>query len=227
MVYRSYRRRERVFNAHLPASTPGPSLAVACSRIALYSGNVIRNDGKEITDSEAIARIVAGDSGAFRLVVERYEPAVRRLATRYLHDDAQVQDAVQEVFLKVFTSLRRFDPARRFFPWIYGIAVNHLRTLARRSARRRATEGPINLPLPSKGETPEEISIRRSDERLVRRAVAALPASLRDAVILYYLEQLSIDDVASALGLGRENVKSRLHRSRARLREFLSGHATD
>lgn len=194
---------------------------------ALYWRTVRRDSAQDDQDSRAISACLAGDREAFRTIVESYEPVIRHLAERLLGDPVVAEDAVQDVFLKTYRSLDRFDRRRRFFPWLYGIAVNQIRTSGRRSHRRNMHEQPMELPVSDTRHQPEADALRAATEQAVRDAVSGLPAGIRKAVVLYYYEGLSVDEVAEALGLGRENIKSKLHRGRKKLRTILEPDATD
>lgn len=171
----------------------------------------------------AVAEVLRGESRAFAVVVRRYHALLYGLALSYLGSPEEAEDATQEVLLKVYGALSRFRLDRRFLPWLYTIAVNHLRSRQKRvvSLRaRRAGDDPDTLPAAAGPDLASEDTKER-----VREAVRSLPANLRDATTLYYLEGLDTAEVAEVLGLGLENVKSRLHRARARLRDLLASEA--
>ncbi len=175
----------------------------------------------------AIAEVLRGDRDAFRLVVDRYSRVVFRLSLSFLRDREAAEEAAQEIFLRAFRSLRRFNRDKPLLPWLYAIAVNHLRTAHRRMTGQRERTAGDSERLPAAPETdPQHIAVAEDDRRSVRRAVAALPPSLREPVILYYFEELSVEAISSILGIGAENVKSRLFRARRRLRQALRGAAT-
>jgi RNA polymerase sigma factor (sigma-70 family) len=168
----------------------------------------------------AVAEVLRGEAGAFRVVVDRYHALVFGLSLSYLGSPEEAEDATQEIFLKVYAGLPRFRLDKRFLPWLYTIAVNHLRSRQKRvlTLRARRAEGdPESLPAAPDPEVGAEEAKRR-----VREAVRALPAILRDVTTLYYLEGLDTAEVAEVLDVSVENAKSRLHRARARLRNLLA-----
>jgi RNA polymerase sigma-70 factor (ECF subfamily) len=87
-------------------------------------------------DSEAIRRLLVGDERAFDELVERYTAPIYSLSYRMLGSAEAAEDAVQDIFTKVYRNAARFDPRRRFFSWLYTIALNHLRS-QHRSRRRQ------------------------------------------------------------------------------------------
>lgn len=182
--------------------------------------------GRNDQDVAAVSRVLRGETEAYREIVTAYEPVIRRLAVKYLRRQEDAEDAVQEIFLKAYRSLRSFELSRRFLPWLYSVALNHLKTVYRRTRRiddREVAEDVTG----EASDDPEQAALDRAAQAELRAAVDRLPQSLRDVVVLYYLQEAPVEDVQEALGLGRENVKSRLHRARKRLREILQARATD
>ncbi len=180
-------------------------------------------------DLQAIAETLRGDRDAFRAIVERHGGLILRLARSFLRSREEAEEACQEIFFKAFRNLRSFRLERPFLPWLYSIALNHLRTRyvgnQRREARVvRTNAEKLNSALPH-GD-PSSVVEKEETRDELRRAVAALPRGLRDAVVLYYLEAMNISQVSAVLGIGTENVKSRLLRGRRRLREILGQDAT-
>jgi RNA polymerase sigma-70 factor (ECF subfamily) len=170
----------------------------------------------------AIAEVLRGQVDAFAVIVRTYQPLIYRLALSYLGGAEDAQDAAQEIFARVYRALDRYRLGSRFHPWLYTIALNELRTRRGRLQLARSRRAP--------GKDTEDLEDARQEDvtagdtrRRIREAVGALPRDLRDVVVLYYLEGMETAEVAEVLGLGRENVKSRLHRARGRLRSLLVG----
>jgi RNA polymerase sigma-70 factor (ECF subfamily) len=173
--------------------------------------------------------VLRGNASAFRGIVQRYKGLLFRLARSYLNDPEEAEDACQDIFLKAFRSLGSFSIDRRFLPWLYSIASNHLRTRVGRVKRlhEKTVHPPVEVIPADKSADPRESFIRQESLRDIRAAVAALPPPVRDVVHLYYFEGMNVEQVSSALGVGKENVKSRLLRGRKRIKEILSGPATE
>lgn len=192
------------------------------------------NEGKPIRNAEAddlltISEVLRGNTDAFRSVLERYHGLVFRLALSSLGNREEAEEASQEIFLKAFRSLSSFRIEKRFLPWLYSIASNHLKTRAVRI--RRVESGlvrDVQERVPTRPEDdPQAHALREQSLAEVKHAVAALPLPLREVVRLYYFEGMSAEQVGSLLGLGSENVKSRLLRARRKLKELLEKNATD
>jgi len=162
------------------------------------------------TDEELIAAVAAGDETALAALYRRYDRALHAFLARYT-GGRDVDDLVQETWLRIVRAAGRFDPARRFSTWLFQIALN----LARDWHRRPPAE-----PVPPEDTAalvgPDPIAAAQAGLD-VARLLAALPESQRAVVILRHFHDLGEDDVAAILGIPRGTVKSRLHHAMARL----------
>lgn len=187
------------------------------------------------SDAEAVARAREGDHEAFRVLVERYQGRVFRLAQRVLRDPEQARDAVQEAFLKVYGSLRRFEGRSSFYTWLYRLVLNLCLDMRRRDRSDRHVEwsearaddvlttGEIPTELPRDGGSASpEAAVGRSQLRT--RMVAAiqdLPDNARETLVLREVEGLSYAEIAQVLGIPKGTVMSRLHYARKRVQKEL------
>jgi RNA polymerase sigma-70 factor, ECF subfamily len=162
-------------------------------------------------DVDALARAAhGGDLDAFEGLVRRYQRRVYALAYQHLHDPDEAQDLAQEVFVRLFRNLERYDPGRPFEPWFWRLAANVAATYRRQRPARA-----IELPdIAAAGESSE-------DSLPLARALADLSDELRLPVLLHYYLDLPLEAIAGAMGISVSAVKSRLHRARALLRRLL------
>ncbi len=184
-------------------------------------------DAGEAPDLAAVGEVLRGNSDAFRLIVERYKKLLYRLSYSFLGNHEDAEESTQDILMRAFRYLPRFSLDKRFLPWLYGIAVNQLRTAyarnRRRESKRLAWESAPDEALPP---DPQELLETAQSRRGIRVAVASLPRTLREPMILHYFEELSVSAIAEALGIGEVNVKSRLLRGRRQLRRMLEDGAT-
>src|SRR5256885_4064167 len=151
-----------------------------------------------------------GDLDAFEGLVRRFQRRVYALAYQHLHDADEAQDLAQEVFVRLFRNLERYDPERPFEPWFWRLAAN----VAATYRRRRPASG-VEL-------TDVAAASTSRDEALpLARALADLNDDLRLPVLLHYYLDLPLEEIATAMGISLSAVKSRLHRARALLRRLL------
>jgi RNA polymerase sigma-70 factor (ECF subfamily) len=177
----------------------------------------------EYEDGLLVARVRDGDIDALGKLYERYKAKVYRTATAITHDERMAEDILQEVFLRVNRYADSFDNGQPFEPWLYRITVNLSYSWTNRAKRwvnffQDAIE---RLRAPSKRD-PERVAEAREQREFLKRAIDGLPDSHRVVVILYYLEGLSVSEVAYVLGVPEGTIKSRLYYAREKLRKAIA-----
>jgi RNA polymerase sigma-70 factor (ECF subfamily) len=176
-------------------------------------------------DRETAMRAAAGDGPAFRALVDAWRGRVLGFASRMTRDRALAEDLAQEVFLHLYQVLRRWDPGRPFAPWMRRVAANCIlnRLRGRRVDARSLDDAPGGAGLPADPRSPDPARAAEAadDARAVARRLEDLPEEWRAAVALRYGEGLSVAEVATALGVPENTVKTRLFRAREALRAAL------
>jgi RNA polymerase sigma-70 factor (ECF subfamily) len=186
-----------------------------------------------IADEAALlARLHEGDEAAFEETVRRYGPPLSAVLRRYLPDEHEAQDALQDTFLSAFKALPRFQAESTLGTWLHRIAVNA--ALMKLRTRRRHPERPIDELLPTflddghRAEPrgpwaprPDDVAVGRENVELVRRAIDRLPESYRTVLLLRDIDERTTEETAALLEMSVANVKTRLHRARQALRELL------
>ena len=167
-------------------------------------------------DARCVAGCLAGDSGQFEPLVKRYERVLFSVAYRMTGDYEDARDATQNAFVRAFVKLHQFDPAQRFFSWIYRIVVNECLN----QRRRPATES-LRL-VPPVTRDPGEGLDRERRRVALQQAIEALGPEQRDVIVLRHYGDCSYDEIAAALGLPVVTVKSRLYVARQRLADMLA-----
>jgi len=171
-------------------------------------------------DAADAARVLAGDVDAFAGIVQRWQGPLVNLAFRFCRDRSRAEDMAQEAFLRAYRSLASFRGESAFSTWLIALAVNLYRSRLRRHE-------PVVVGLDAvarvSGLPALELDLERSDRaRVVRSAVAGLPARYRDALLLFYFVDLDVAEAAGVLGVAVGTLKARLHRGRALLRRRLA-----
>ena len=188
---------------------------VTFSRPLAYNGCEVNPSDDE---QRAIAACLAGDREAFAPLVERHREAVFHLACRMCGDHATAEDLAQEAFVKAYTRLDRFDPtAGSFRNWVLGICANLARTHFRSRRRARALAERAAEHERMRIEDGQARAAEGPDPERIRQALETLPPGLRVAVVLKYMENLSVQEIAETLGIGESAVKMRLARGREQL----------
>ena len=176
-------------------------------------------------DAAAIDRALAGDSDAFAEIVSRYHRAVFSIAYRMTGSRAEAEDLCQDVFLRAYRSLDRFDRSLPFAPWLRRIAsnaaLNHLRHRAVARGAVSDAEG-AEQDVPDRAAGPEERASSGETAERLGRALALLPPNQRLAFTLKYVEGLTAEEIAEAMEAPRNTVKTWLLRAREALRKELA-----
>jgi RNA polymerase sigma-70 factor (ECF subfamily) len=155
-----------------------------------------------------------GDVSAFEQIMLRHERQVLRTALHLLGRMEDAQDAAQEVFLRVYKHLRRFDERRDFAPWLYRIAVNVCRDIARKRGREATLDESARA-------VQSADSAQAEQRRMLMRALQELPAKERAALVLRDLEGLTTAEVATILGSSESTVRSQISTARVKIRKFI------
>ena len=173
---------------------------------------------------EAVNRILQGETQKFRIIIDQYSDSIFRICRSYLKDHEEAEDAAQEIFLRVFKSLGTFRLDRNFRTWLFAIVFNSLKSRYRKIKLLPTPDAaidPVESVTSKSSLNPASIAADKERVLYAREAVSTLPASLRQVVILYYFEEMTVPEISEILGLGNENIKSKLHRSRKKLRQLL------
>ncbi|MGN6811638.1 MAG: sigma-70 family RNA polymerase sigma factor [Thermomicrobiales bacterium] len=169
-----------------------------------------------------IARARDGDQDAFREVVERYQAAVYNLAYRMLGNADEAEDAAQEIFVRVYRQLARYDPERKFSTWILAIATNYCIDQLR---RRRMQLVPLESIIPwarARESGPEGDAIDREARDELQELIRQLPEKYRAPLVLRYWQDLSCAEIAEVLQVPEGTVKTQIHRARKALGKLLA-----
>jgi RNA polymerase sigma-70 factor, ECF subfamily len=183
-------------------------------------------------ERELLAQLRAGDEDAFGMVVNQYGGRMLATARRFLNNEHDAQDAVQEAFTSAFRALNKFNGDAMLSTWLHRITINA--ALIQLRSRRRRGEHPIETLLPrfdQGGEwiddppawtdATETILERRDSREMVRRCIERLPEKYRSVLLLRDIEELDTDETARCLATSANTVKVRLHRARQALKTLI------
>lgn len=184
----------------------------------------------ELSDEQVVARVVAGETALFELLMRRYNQRVYRVARGILRDEAEAEDVMQDAYVRAYQNLARFEGRSKFSTWLVRIAVHE--SLARVQRRSRLLsieeepEGVGNMSvLVSNRPDPERSAANAQTSALLEAAIVALPESYRSVLMMRDIEEMSTAETAQCLDITEENVKTRLHRAHAMLRRDLFARA--
>ncbi|MEZ0171614.1 RNA polymerase sigma factor [Microvirga sp. TS319] len=189
-------------------------------------------DPGALDDSGLVRHALAGEGQAFRAIMQRHNRRLYRVARGILGNDTEAEDAVQEAYLQAFSHLRDFRGDARLSTWLTRIVINEALGRVRRrrdlvdlSLLDRMEDGQARVLMfsgPSNSTDPEDDAGRAQLRRMLERAVDGLPPDFRSVFMMREIEEMSIEETASQLGINPATVKTRLHRARLLLRRALA-----
>jgi RNA polymerase sigma-70 factor, ECF subfamily len=174
------------------------------------------------SDEQIVARILGGEIELFEIIVRRHSRQLYRVAISVLRNDCDAEDVVQDTYVSAYQHLKQFAGRANFITWLTRIAL--YRALARLRSRRR--EVPLDddqtrewLWLVHRGPSPEQNLSARETAKLLNSAIRALPENYRRVLVLRDIQEIDTAATARQLRISETNVKVRLHRARAMLRQ--------
>lgn len=163
-----------------------------------------------------------GDEQAFRELVERYQGAIFNLSYRMLGDAHEAEDAAQEIFVRVYRQLARYDASRKFSTWVLAVGTNFCIDQLR---KRRLRLVPLEQVVPwarAREASPEAQTLDREASDEMQGYLKRLNEKYRAVLILRYWEDLSCAEIGDVLGLPEGTVKTQLHRARKALERLMT-----
>ena len=184
-----------------------------------------------LSDEEVVARVLAGETGMFEVVMRRHNQRLYSVARAILRNDGEAEDVMQDAYVRAYEHLNQFAGRAKFSTWLTRIAVHEALARQRRGNRYQELEpmseregDPMDR-FASLTPNPEQQASNSEIRRLLEEAVDNLPDSYRTVFMLRDIEEMSTTDAADVLEITEENVKVRLHRARALLRKSLYARA--
>jgi RNA polymerase sigma-70 factor (ECF subfamily) len=186
--------------------------------------------GDRDADRLLVERVQAGDKQAFGLLVAKYQRRLGRLIGRMVRDPAEVEDLVQESFIRAYRALPNFRNDSAFYTWLYRIGVNTTKNWLVTNGRRALTVASVDSEdaeayedsdLLRNTDTPEHLLATKQIGETVNAAVAALPEDQRTALTLREIDGLSYEEISSVMDTPVGTVRSRIFRAREAVAEKL------
>lgn len=185
---------------------------------------------ESLEDAALVARTQEGNREAFSTLVVRYQDRVVNLVYRRLNDREAALDVAQEIFLKAYRGLDRFQGQSKFFTWLFRITMNETISARRKRGRhqpplsldRESADGSRMSDPPDTTFEPTSNLEREDDRAMVRRAIFELDDELGQVLVLRDIEGFSYQEIATILTVPLGSVKSRIHRARQTLKDRLT-----
>ena len=203
-----------------------------------FVGNLASAIGVTTEEAALVAELKAGSEDAFNILIAQYHQPLYSLVARSLTDPADAADITQEVFIKVFRSIRSFHGESSLRTWLYRIALHEASNQRRWWSRHKKQELAIDMPIDSAdpdedsrplistladaGGSPYDYAAQAELRRQVEDALHRLPEVFRTVVVLREIEGFAYEEIAEILNVNIGTIKSRLTRGRSALRELLA-----
>ncbi len=178
-----------------------------------------------LEDDKLVERAVAGDQGAYRSLMEKYETPLYYHLLKMVKDKEQVRDLVQEAFMKAFDNLESYNTNYAFSTWLYRITTNHTIDYLRKKKLQttsidepvKTKEGEMNIQLEDEHSETDRKIIRKQRSDIIHEAIEDLPEKYRVVIKLRHFEELSYDEISEQLDLPLGTVKAHIFRAREML----------
>lgn len=177
-------------------------------------------------DQDFISRLQMGDDQAFKHLFDQFAEKIFNVCLRFLGSRHEAEDGVQEVFCKIYFSIKQFREEAQLSSWIYRIAVNYCLNIQRQKKRTKLfsldwfSERESDFVL-MKNDNPQDVIEKKETEKIIQDAIDSLSSHQRSALILYRYEQLSYQEIAQILNCSVAAVESRLHQAKQNLSKKL------
>ena len=174
-------------------------------------------------DQALVERVQNGDPQAYNVLVLKYQTRIGHLISRFVRNQADVEDVAQEAFIKAYKALKNFRGDSQFYTWLYRIAINTAKNHLVSTGRRTPAGGTLDAQEAEQYEgayalqetaTPDREIQAEEVKQTVNKAIAALPEDLRTAITLRELEGLNYEEIAMVMDCPIGTVRSRIFRAR-------------
>ncbi len=178
---------------------------------------------------------LGGDQRAYEQLVQKYREALTRHVSRLVRQQGDVEDLVQEAFIKAFSSLGSYSADYAFSTWLYKIATNHAIDHLRRKKLPtfsidkplQTKDGELQIELPDTTYRPDRHIVADQRNAIIAEAIAQLPAKYHRVIVMRHQQELSYEEIATELDLPLGTVKAHIFRARALLYKFLKDRRED
>ncbi|MBX9852273.1 MAG: RNA polymerase sigma factor [Cytophagaceae bacterium] len=175
-------------------------------------------------EEEIIHSILKGEKELYELIMRKYNQRLYRIARAMVKDEAEVEDILQDTYLKAFENLKQFEGRSQFSTWVTRILINNSNASLN---KRKRVDGSIEIESRLEHqsdnlyETPDQHMSAIELKKILEEAIDKLPENLRNVYVMREVEGLHVSETAECLSISEENVKTRLHRAKSLLKEEL------
>ena len=172
------------------------------------------------SDEEIAAQVQLGGVDLFGVLIERYEKKMMRYARKFLSNQEDIKDVIQEVFIKAYKNIKSFDTKRKFSTWLYRIAHNELINVLKKKKTLPLFDLDVFLPHSLHDNNLVEQIDRQDMRESIDKSLNQLEPKYRETIILYYFEELSYKEIADAMQIPISTVGIRIKRAKEKMRSI-------
>jgi len=182
----------------------------------------MRESLENSTDEEIVGLVQAGEAEIFTILINRYEEKIRRYARKFISNQEDINDVLQEIFIKAYRNIQSFDIKRKFSSWLYRIAHNELVNALKRKKTFFTVDLDVFFPFNfHKNDLDEQID-RQSMIKIIDECLGKLSPKYREPIVLYYLEGLSYKEIADVMQIPISTVGIRIKRAKSIIKSILN-----
>jgi RNA polymerase sigma-70 factor (ECF subfamily) len=177
------------------------------------------------SDEIIVQKVVQGDTQSYGILLKRYERPVFNLMYRYCRSDEEAADLCQDVFLKSYERLSSFDCERKFFPWLYTLAMNRAKDWQRKNftTSQKLARFKFEMPLLEKDSSQETQFLKAEEVKILYGALSTLSRKNQEILLMRYRQERPVREVASVFKISESAAKMRISRALQQLKDVLGG----
>jgi len=176
-----------------------------------------------INDIDILEQVLEGNKNQYRFIVDKYQNQIFSFLMRATGSRPDAEELTQETFMKAYTALRRFDTKNKFFPWLYTIALNTFRDWKRKDLNQSKASLPFpeNMFADENAVNQELAATQKEDMALVQKGLSMLSLEHREAIILRFRNDLSLQEISKVFNISMSASKMRIHRGLKQLKQVI------
>ncbi len=185
------------------------------------------------TDNEIIRRVIDGDQRAYAELVERHKDKAMTLAMRMLKNKSEAEEALQDAFVRAYKALPSFEKKSTFATWFYRIVFNVCSSVLNKRGNNNflsidtENDDEMKIEIPSEDDEPDIELESKEFSEIVRREISTMEVSYSTILTMFFLQEMSYEEIISVTGLPLGTVKNRLFRARTQLRSAVLRHFSE
>jgi len=174
----------------------------------------------DLTDEDVVKQVQQCQVEPFEILVQRYQDKLTRYGRKFLSNNQDIEEIIQEIFIKAYINIKNFDLSRKFSSWIYRIAHNEFVNALKRKKSLHFFNLDVFLPHFVSRENIEKDIDRKETQELINKSLSRLGSKYKEVLILYYFEDLSYKEISDVLRIPISTVGVRIKRAKSIMKSY-------